>query len=98
MKILSCLVIALGLTGITASPLGAAEDTTPPTLRATHTWIEKESGFFRFNLHLDPQDDQGIKRLEIREKINATSIPHDMLWREAVQNGISYTGVPWKPN
>lgn len=76
---------------------GWAADTTAPRLTAPHTWIQKESGFFRFNLLLDPQDDVGIERLEVREKINATTIPANVPWREAVQNGIGSSEVPWKP-
>jgi uncharacterized repeat protein (TIGR01451 family) len=74
-----------------------AADTSPPTLTASHTWIQKEGNFYRFNILLDPRDDQGIERLEVREKINATSIPDSMSWREAVQDGVGSSEVPWKP-
>ncbi|HYF35985.1 MAG TPA: FG-GAP-like repeat-containing protein, partial [Prosthecobacter sp.] len=88
-------LVAAGMVAISLT--GWAADTTTPSLGASHTWIQKEGSLLRFNLLLDPQDDQGIQRLEVREKINATTIPANAPWREAVQNGIGSSEVPWKP-
>jgi uncharacterized repeat protein (TIGR01451 family) len=64
-------------------------DTTPPTLDIPFVWAQKAGAAHAFHLLLDPRDDVGIQKIQVRSKINSTaSLPDSTPWVDSPwQNG-----------
>ena len=48
-------------------------DTTPPTLDIPFVWAQKVGASHAFHLLLDPRDNVGIQKIQVRSKINSTA-------------------------
>jgi len=64
-------------------------DTTPPTLDIPFVWAQKAGAAHAFHLLLDPRDNVGIQKIQVRSKINSTaSLPDSTPWVDKPwQNG-----------
>lgn len=82
----------LALTLIALTSFVRAVDTTPPTLKITHTWMEKVGSVTHFKMYLDPQDETGLGQVSVfntlwfRSALNTSTIPASNPWQV----------MPWK--
>ncbi len=69
--------------------LDTPPDTTAPTLDIPFVWAQKAGAAHAFHLLLDPRDDVGIQKIQVRSKINSTaSLPDSTPWVDSPwQNG-----------
>jgi len=69
--------------------LDTPPDTTAPTLDIPFVWAQKVGAAHAFHLLLDPRDDVGIQKIQVRSKINSTAnLPDSTPWVDKPwQNG-----------